>query len=243
MEQEWEVCEPENKTSTLDGNLFCVEEASIYYEIGPEWHSAKEIALNRPRTGGELKKYYLVTKDAMPHLLIKAHRFHEALYPSYFIWQNYIIIAERYLFYKIDLLNLEAERIPPDDKYFDFEQFYLLADCLLATTAERIYRYDKNFNLVWETEAIACAGVLVHDYIDGCLIVHGENDPPGGWIKYKIDFTTGEVNERKWDVSEHYTGFVKAFEEHPEYMRKQFSKKMRNDRKIREVTNTFLNSD
>ena len=226
-----DIFEVKNKVWVLGESIFEVNNVSMNDDYSSNWGDIEEISfwcdieeisLDKPQKDSEPDKCYLVTKNYNPYLLVKLYEYSKPYYPVYALWRNYFLIAELDAFHKIDILTFKSEKYDYERGYFG--KFYQLADFLLVTTESRLYCFDKDFAMVWQTDEIACDGVLVHRYNDGYLDVDGENDPPGGWINYKIEFATGKVIERAWAITDDYDGLVKAFEEAPEFMSKQFMK-------------------
>ena len=213
--------ELENKVWVLGENIFRVNEIRENVANRLNWHDIEEISLKKPKKGGEPDKYYLVTKNDKPYLLVKLYKYSKPYTPVYALWRNYFLIAEFDAFHKIDILTFKSEKCDYERGYFD--GFYQVANFLLVATDSRLYCFDKDFAMVWQTDEIACDGVLVHGYEDGHLRVGGENDPPGGWIKYKIEFATGKVIEREWDVTDDYCGLAETLEKDPGFIFKQLA--------------------
>lgn len=66
-------------------------------------------------------------------------------------------------------------------------------DHLYIASGLKLYKYKANGVKVWESDNLAVDGVIL-DNIDSSVIdCSGEQDPPGGWVKYKLNESTGKI--------------------------------------------------
>ena len=225
--KEWTIGECVFKVTEVDGET----------HLKDFWFSVMNINIGKPK--GKLPdRYYLVCKkdnshlNYTPYMLVELCYDHNPYFPTYTLWHNYLLIARFEDFYYIDLLSLEVHKFPTkeSEKFLYFGDFYQEADRLLFASESCLYCFDENLTLIWQTEEIACDGVLVHGYEDGYLDVHGENDPPGGWIQYKVEFATGKAIKLGWVVTDDYNGLAKAFDEEPEFIFKQLAQFVKSDK-------------
>jgi hypothetical protein len=68
--------------------------------------------------------------------------------------------------------------------YYDKEDFYV-AD------ANGLHCIDKHGEILWSNVGLAIDGVIINEFTDSKILGSGEFDPPGGWIDFSIDKSTG----------------------------------------------------
>jgi hypothetical protein len=214
--------ECEHKIWVHDGAIFWVDVVKNRNEIKENWINVKEITAGYPND--VLRERYLISKNFEPYLLVNFHYHYKAGYcPDFTLWHNHLVLCEFETVYIVNLLTCEIKKFPPKGKdglgYCG--NFYQAANRFFIASACRLYCFDENFTPIWETEDIACDGVLIFRCENGILVVHGENDPPGGWKKYEIEFSTGEIKSSEWAVTDYYYGLVKTLEEDPEFILRQ----------------------
>ena len=136
--------------------------------------------------------YYLVSKDEKPYLVVRTY--HEYITPflSFILWGNYILIGMPDYVCYIDLNNFEIKNILFDKEDLYFGYFYIYTDFLLVASSNKLYCFDYACTLLWKSDELGIDGVLIHDFVDDCLMVSGEMDLPNGWIDYQIDIFTGK---------------------------------------------------
>lgn len=64
---------------------------------------------------------------------------------------------------------------------------------ILATSASEVLAFSKTGELLWKQSCLGVDGIVLHRISDGHLIGSGEWDPPGGWLKFVLNLTSGAV--------------------------------------------------
>ena len=199
------VSESNNKAWVLDGVLFQVIESKNDCGMGFKWAEVKTLTLGEQHRF-IADKYYFVTKNHEPYLTVKLFYDYEPYRPTYTLWHCFLVIKRFHDFYFIDVLTCETGKFPHEGEeiYGFIDEFYQIANRLLVASIARLYCFDESLGLIWESDCITSDCLSVHSYEDGCIIVTGDDDPPFGWIKGKVELTTGKLVEKENDCSEHY---------------------------------------
>jgi hypothetical protein len=77
-----------------------------------------------------------------------------------------------------------------------FAEFYIADEFLVAATGCGLMRFDSDGTLRWQTADLGIDGVVVHEIQDDRIRGSGEWDPPGGWLRFVVDATTGAILEQ-----------------------------------------------
>ena len=198
------VSESRNKVWVFDETLFWVNEVENKKDIGSNWFKVKNVSIGKPRCD-EPDNYYLVTKNHEPYLMVSLYYDYKPYEPAYTLWHNYLFIKRFKDFYYIDLLTFEQNVFPPkEDRHGFIQEFYQLANRLLVASMSQLFCFDNKCALLWQTKGIACDLVSVSRYEDRYLIVRGNDDPPWGWIKCKVELATGNIIESEPDYCDEY---------------------------------------
>lgn len=86
---------------------------------------------------------------------------------------------------KRNLLSLKC------DGYFGY--FYVYRQYLYVADACFLRCINFEGEIVWQSPPLGIDGVIVNQFTDTEIHGEGENDPPGGWINFKLDINTGTL--------------------------------------------------
>ena len=64
---------------------------------------------------------------------------------------------------------------------------------LYIASGLKLYKYKADGAKVWESDYLAVDGVILGNIDSGVIVCRGEQDPPGGWVEYKLDESTGKI--------------------------------------------------
>ena len=59
-------------------------------------------------------------------------------------------------------------------------------------TDSRLYRLDRDCNILWRSAFIAVDGVIIRGFSEDAVTLSCEMDPPGGWVTRRLSIATGE---------------------------------------------------
>lgn len=106
-------------------------------------------------------------------------------------FKDLLLIGLGEYFYAYDISKKELKVVSVLQFYFS--KIYVFDERFLVCDACNIYCYNKDCQLIWRADNLGIDGVIINQFTNGILIGEGENDPPGGWITFKIDFQTGKI--------------------------------------------------
>ena len=76
------------------------------------------------------------------------------------------------------------------DLYFGY--FAQQGGDLYVATDSRLYRLDRDCNILWRSAFIAVDGVIIRGFSEDAVTLSCEMDPPGGWMTRRLSIATGE---------------------------------------------------
>lgn len=142
-------------------------------------------------TGGSFTVYICVERDEKPYLRLNVHssdqeyHFRERLV----FWNDLLAVG---IGEGVSLVLLEEKRANSVSLDSYFGEFYTVPGALLAASAERVFRFSQNGELIWRSPQVGLDGVVIAKVEGGVVYGDGEYDPPGGWRPFQISLQTGE---------------------------------------------------
>lgn len=119
------------------------------------------------------------------------HQFKSGPFKQAIRFKNLLLIGLDEYFYAYDIFKKELKIVSLLKFYFS--EIYIFEDVFIVCDACNVYSYNQECELLWQADNLGIDGVVINELTDGILIGEGENDPPGGWIPFKIDFQTGKI--------------------------------------------------
>lgn len=104
------------------------------------------------------------------------------------VWSGLLVIGWGERLYLVDL-DTHASAVSELGGYFG--HLYAAADYLLIASCDRLFRFAADRTMLWRSERLGIDGVIVDSVAEGVVRGQGEWDPPGGWIPFTLDLTTG----------------------------------------------------
>ena len=66
-------------------------------------------------------------------------------------------------------------------------------DRLLVTSGVSFNMFNEKAELVWKNNDLAIDGTEVNDIHDGIIYGRAEQDPPDGWVDFKLSLIDGAI--------------------------------------------------
>lgn len=139
---------------------------------------------------GRQEKTYFIDMDGLPYLIIKISNNTWNPFNTECLFKQFFCIGNGDEVYLINLHTKETKTILCD-MYFGY--FYIYNNKLYITSNDRLFCFNHNCDMLWQTEKIAIDGVIVNGFSEKSLLVSCETDPPGGWIQYQISIFNGKI--------------------------------------------------
>jgi hypothetical protein len=160
--------------------------------LNPPWTRMEPIVLRRIPTGrGTPDRFVAVESSEGPVLRVDLYgssdecfAFEEAC-----IWSGLVVIGWGHCVY---LVQPRMRTVSAVDLGSYFSHLYAIEQCLLVTSAERLFRVEPDGSLLWRSDSLGIDGVVVHQIEDGIIQGEGEWDPPGGWRPFRVVLNTGQ---------------------------------------------------
>lgn len=136
--------------------------------------------------------YATIKKNGEPILRVDvyhypddAHVFQEAK-----VWSLFIIIGVGHRFYWV---NPRTGHVTHINLKSYFGSFYTTDECLFISCADRLYCFEADASLRWESTVLGIDGVVVRSATDTEIHGDGEWDPPGGWKPFRLSAFSGAL--------------------------------------------------
>lgn len=141
-------------------------------------------------TIGGRGKVYSIDMDGAPYLEIEVAPNSWNPFQAECFFQQYFCIGSGEAAYFINLQTREIKTLQCD-LYFGY--FYIHKERLYVASNSRLFCFNCDCELLWQTEEIAVDGLVVDEFSEDSLSVSCEVDPPDHWIPYKISLHDGKI--------------------------------------------------
>jgi hypothetical protein len=105
------------------------------------------------------------------------------------LWSGFVVVGWGHRVYLVDPRTRTVAAL---DLGSYFGHLYPAERCLLAASAERLFRIELDGSLLWRSDALGIDGVVVDQVADGVIRGQGEWDPPGGWRPFQVSLRSGQ---------------------------------------------------
>jgi len=119
------------------------------------------------------------------------YEYHISPFKQTLIVDNVLAVGYEKHFYLFDIFQREVLLLIHMKGYFG--HLYFSQTDFYVTDAECVYRLDKTGKIIWQTDNLGHDGVIIEEMDALSIVGSGEWDPPGGWLKFMLDKTTGLV--------------------------------------------------
>jgi hypothetical protein len=120
----------------------------------------------------------------LPFYPDECYAFEEAV-----IWGGLLAVGRGH---RVHLAALASREVRSIDLGSYFGSFHPLDGCLLAASAERVFRVGADGAVAWASGEVGLDGLVVVRVEDGVIEGEGEWDPPGGWRPFRLSLESGE---------------------------------------------------
>lgn len=150
------------------------------------------IRLGRISTeGGTADRFLTIELNGSPLLRLDLYQsgdecfaFEEACF-----WSGYVVVGWGHRIY---LVEPRTRAVSAHDLGNYFGHLYPVDPCLLAASAECLFRFEADGSLAWRSDVLGIDGVVVDQVAEGVISGQGEWDPPGDWRPFRVSLSTGQ---------------------------------------------------
>ncbi len=132
---------------------------------------------------------YYISKNKIPYLKVEIDTNSWNTFNTEWFFEQYFCIGCGDMVYFIDLETLNVKTCSCD-LYFGY--FYIYQKRLYIASDSKLFCFDENCELLWQSERIAVDGVIVESISEDYIIVSCEVDPPNHWVQCQLSTYNGK---------------------------------------------------
>lgn len=132
---------------------------------------------------------YYINKNKIPYLVVEINTNNWNSFNTECFFEQYFCIGCGDTVYFIHLETLKVKTLSCD-LYFGY--FYIYQKRLYVASDSKLFCFDADCELLWQSERIAVDGVIVESISENCIMVSCEIDPPNHWIQCQLSAYNGK---------------------------------------------------
>lgn len=169
--------------------------------VEDSWRDVRVVRVGDVLPGVTLPTVFVTVADGeKPLLRVDVYEEGHSPFREAMVWEGWIVIGAGSYIHLVETGGSDKRSV---DLGFYFGYLYPAGNRLLVASGDRLFCLTPEAEVAWTSAELGVDGVLVSDIDDGIVNGRGEWDPPGCWLPFQVNLTTGALANGEVIAVEH----------------------------------------